>query len=81
LVSSSKNEKELIFNFSKAYSKLYPIESSANIFDQLTMSKNPAVNSTLNSNSSNEYSLIDPNKIHLFVKAGQDGSSVFYFYH
>ncbi len=41
------------------------------------MSKNPAVNSTLNSNSSNEYSLIDPNKIHLFVKAGQDGTFLF----
>jgi glutathione S-transferase len=42
---------------------------------QLIMSREASNNITSNSNSNNCYSLVDPNKIHLFVKAGQDGRS------
>lgn len=77
--SNSTIGREFISNFSKAYSKLYPIEPVANVFDQLKMIRTPGNKASLNSsNSSSEYTLVDPNKIHLFVKAGQDGSS-FYF--
>ncbi len=42
---------------------------------QLIMSRETSNNSTSNTTSNNGYSLVDPNKIHLFVKAGQDGRS------
>ncbi len=66
-------------NFSKAYSKLYPNEPTTYVFDQLIMNKNKAPINSSNSSKEHEYSLVDPNKIHLFVKAGQDGSKFLSF--
>ena len=69
-------------NFSEAYSKLYPTESTTYVFDQIIMNKNPGNKAPINSSNSSkehEYSLVDPNKIHLFVKAGQDGSKFLSF--
>jgi hypothetical protein len=70
-------------SLSPSSSSSYPVENysprlltSSNTLtthdQQLIMSR--AVNSTSNGASAG-YSLVDPNKIHLFVKAGQDGRS------